>query len=503
MKKLVSVFLALLMVLGMMSFAAAEEPLVVTVLLNEFEMEVDFVAENNPVLDYIEEKTGVRLQITFAANSTYGDTLNTTLADKDMPMLIAATDARSPLIVNSARAGAFWDITDCVYDAENYPNLAAGDPQIYNNIAVDGRLYGLYRTRNFPRGGAYYRLDIAKEMGFDKEVKTIEDLTELANALNKYSEDTYALNMCEYTDGTIKYITILFGAPKDWGVDENGDIYPAHLSPAYLKGLNWLRDLYKAGGIDPNFAQISSSEWNNIERNNKAFMRFDCLDNAHRQQEWFEKNAGTTEQIFQTIGAIPQEDGVTITHWAQNDGFSGEILVTKAVKEEDLPKVMKFLDWCNSDEGITTLNLGVENVTYWVGEDGYRVDITQLPEAEYNEKSMAGKKYLHDMNQLNMGVSYHAVQPPAKESALRERFAKLNAELAQYAVLNPCYALESQTNIDYGAQLNPIISDAAVQYIANMIDEDGLRAAWATWADMGGTQMTAEYNAAYHAAMGK
>ena len=70
MKKLVSVFLALLMVLGMMSFAAAEEPLVVTVLLNEFEMEVDFVAENNPVLDYIEEKTGVRLQITYAANST-------------------------------------------------------------------------------------------------------------------------------------------------------------------------------------------------------------------------------------------------------------------------------------------------------------------------------------------------------------------------------------------------------------------------------------------------
>ena len=148
MKKLVSVLLALLLALGMMSFASADEPLVVTVLLPEFTMDVDFVAENNPVLDAIEEATGVRLQITWAPNENYGDILNTTMADKDLPMLIAATDARSPLIMNSARAGAFWDLTDYVSDAENYPNLALGDSQIYNNISVDGRVYGIYRTRN-------------------------------------------------------------------------------------------------------------------------------------------------------------------------------------------------------------------------------------------------------------------------------------------------------------------------------------------------------------------
>ena len=68
MKKLVSVLLALLLALGMMSFASADEPLVVTVLLPEFTMDVDFVAENNPILDAIEEATGVRLQITWAPN---------------------------------------------------------------------------------------------------------------------------------------------------------------------------------------------------------------------------------------------------------------------------------------------------------------------------------------------------------------------------------------------------------------------------------------------------
>ena len=500
MKKLVSVLLALLLALGMMSFASAEEPLVVTVLLPEFTMDVDFVAENNPVLNAIEEATGVRLQIIWAPNENYGDILNTTMADKDLPMLIAATDARSPLIMNSARAGAFWDLTDYVSDAENYPNLALGDSQIYNNISVDGRVYGIYRTRNYPRGGAYYRSDIAKQMGFDKEVKTIDDLTELAEALAKYSDDTYALNICSYTAGTISFITVAYGAPNNWGVDENGNIYPAHLSPAYLEGLNWLRHLYEIGGIDPNFAQISTNDWNDIERTNKAFMRFDCLDNAYRQQEWFENNVeGITDTIFEQVGPLAKADG-SITIWPQNPGFSGEILVTKAVKEENLEKVMKFLDWCNSDAGITMLNLGVENETYWVGEDGYRIDISKLPEDEYNEKSNAGKQYLHDLNQLNMGVSYHAVEPAMKLSVARQRFADLNVELAPYAVLDPCYPLVSQTNIDYGAQLSPIISDAAVQYIAGIIDEDGLRAAWADWAAQGGDAMTQEYTEAYHAA---
>ena len=50
MKKLVSLFLALGMVLSMASFASAEEPFVITVMLPDHNVDVDFVAENNPVL---------------------------------------------------------------------------------------------------------------------------------------------------------------------------------------------------------------------------------------------------------------------------------------------------------------------------------------------------------------------------------------------------------------------------------------------------------------------
>ena len=502
MKKLVSLFLALALVLSVMSFAVAEseEPFVITVLLPEFPADVDFVMEDNPVLKKIEECTGVKLEIQWGPNSTYSEIFNTTLADANPPMLVSATNARDPSVISSARGGTFWDLTEAVNDEEKYPYLFAGNHAIYDSISVDGHLYGIYRSRAFPRGGIYYRLDIAKEVGFDREVKTIEDLTELAEKLAGYSDDTYALNMCSYTDGTIKVITVAFGAPNTWGVDADGNIYPAHKDPAYLEGLNWLRHLYEIGGIDPNFAQISTSDWDNIERNNKAFMRFDCLDNAHRQQEWFENNAGATEQLVQSVGPVAKADG-SITVWPQNEGFAGEILVMKkAVSEEDLPKVLAFLNWCNSPEGQTIINAGLEGLTYDIDDEGFRY----VPDEKKDEYALNSQKYHNNVNQLGMGVPGNLETPKARvnrgATQLRQRYEDLNVELAPYAVLNPCAGLASQTQVDYGAQLDPIISDAAVQYIAGLISEDELRAAWQEWEDMGGAKMTQEYNEAYHAA---
>ena len=141
------------------------------------------------------------------------------------------------------------------------------------------------------------------------------------------------------------------------------------------------------------------------------------------------------------------------------------------------------------------------NLAYEVNEDGYRY----VPEDKTDEASNNSTMYLHDLNQLGMGVPGNLENPPAivnrGVTQLRERYNALNLELAPYAVSDPCFPFVSETAVAFGTQLNQIISDAAVQYIAGLIDEAGLQAAWEDWAAQGGDMMTEEYNAAYHAAL--
>ena len=100
MKKLLSLFLALVMVLSLASFAAAEEPFEISVLLPEFPADIDFVMENNPVLQAIQEKTGVKLNIQWGPNSTYGDILNTTLSDFSIAAQQAGSNACAASSIN-------------------------------------------------------------------------------------------------------------------------------------------------------------------------------------------------------------------------------------------------------------------------------------------------------------------------------------------------------------------------------------------------------------------
>ena len=67
MKKIVSLFLCLALMLSVMSFAAAEEDLTLNVMLPDFYSDSDWVTleDGNPVLQAIYEKTGVKLNITW------------------------------------------------------------------------------------------------------------------------------------------------------------------------------------------------------------------------------------------------------------------------------------------------------------------------------------------------------------------------------------------------------------------------------------------------------
>lgn len=487
MRKLLALLLSLALLCPLAAAAAEEAPFEITIMLPSFYSET-FQAENNPVVEAIEAATNTKLTINFIPNASYVELTGVTLADKDnMPMLMVIQGPQDSVTVNAARAGAFWDLTDLI---GNYEYLAAGSSIAYDNIKVDGHLYGVYRSRPLARNGIIYRSDIAAQLGFTEAPKTIDDLTKLAMAYAAMGTDKYALNMCKYVDGTIKIITVMFGAPNAWGIDGNDNIYPAHQDPAFMEGLNWLRDLYAAGGIDPDFMVIESGVWDDAMKNDEAFMKFDCLDGGYRLQEWFENNKGVTEDIFNLVPTVENAQGEKYI-WPTN-GFNGEVVITKAVKTEaDRDKCLAFLNYLNGPEGQTLINYGLKDVTWWTDEDGYRI-ATPADKDEYV------KTVQSSLNQLGMGVNGD-LTPPAKLSNLRKLYNSILAEYPPLAVGNPCFTYVSETATMFGSQLNTLLEDACVQYIANIIDEEELQALFQQWSDEGGAKMTEEYNAIYHA----
>ncbi len=503
MKKLVSLFLCLALVLSVMSFAAADD-MTLNVMLPDFYSDSDFVTleDGNQVLQAIYDATGVKLNITWVADSGYGEKTTLTLADsKNMPEVMVMQGVRDALMIKSARDGAFWDLTDFVADAENYPNLAAGAESVYDNIAIDGRLYGIYRARAYARAGIYYRNDYAAQVGYENEPANVEEFKDMCLKLAALDPNLYVFNMCKYVAGTIGIMTVMNGAPFQYGVDENGKIYPAFESPEFQEGLDFMRELYAAGGIDPDFMTIESGNWNDAERSDplKALMRLDCLDNGYRYEEWLEENKGTDPEkpVVSLLTALPDKNG-KIQIWPQNIGASGEIVVTKAVPEEKLPAVVKFLDWCCSAEGQTLLNCGVQDVTYWIHSDGYRYTYPE-GEAENSATYAATTNTIqHSLNQLGMNVNGD-LTPATAQTPLRAEYNQNLLDNAQYVIANPCYTFDSETNNLMGATLNQEVEDAQVQYIAGKIDLEGLKAVYADWYAQGGDMILEEYQAIYDA----
>ncbi len=244
---------------------------------------------------------------------------------------------------------------------------------------------------------------------------------------------------------------------------------------------------------------IESGNWNDAERaeNPKAFMRLDCIDNGYRYQEWLEQNLGYTDVVVGQISTLENDAG-KIQIWPQNTGASGEIVITKAVSADKLPRVLEFLNYLNGEVGQTLINCGIQDSTYWIHSDGYRYTYPEGEETNAATYDTYTHKVLHSLNQIGMNVNGD-LTPSTAQTPLRSEYNAFQVDNVKYVIANPCLTLESESYSLMGATLAKELEDAEVQYIANIIDEDGLRAAFDDWYANGGQDILDEYQVAYDA----
>ncbi|QCT04750.1 extracellular solute-binding protein family 1 [Paenibacillus algicola] len=451
-----------------------------------FEMSLLFHYETEPpkndseIMKIIEEYTNTNIDVQSVPSSTGAEKFNVTVASGNFPTAIK-TFYDVP-VVNAIKTGVFWEIGPYLKD---YPNLSAINSQVYDNMKVQGKIYGVPSVRDLARNTMTYRKDWLEKLGLP-EPTTVDEFYNMLKAFTTQDpdgngkDDTYGLieNNALFN---MDLITAYFGAPNQWGV-EDGKLIPSFQTEAYLEALQFYRKLFDEKIINQDFPITSRDNWFKLWDSGKAGTMRQVTSTALARERGAQKVDPNAKVDMVSLLEGPR--GTAIYSEAGNNGF---FLISKsAVKtEEELKKVLEFFDKLMDEEMSNLFYWGLEGETYTV-TDG---------KAQHTDKE-AFDRMLSPYTQLAVGKLIDNATPGVLQP-LEQQALDMNKENEAVALANPALTLDSETNTEKGAQLMKIIEDARIKFILGEIDEAGWQAAVDQWKKDGGQQIMDEFTAAY------
>lgn len=445
----------------------------------------------------LEEMTGKTLGITWVPNGAYGDKTNITLAGDDLPHIMVV-QGKTPGFVKNAQAGAFWDLTDKLKD---YPNLVTTLPAVQENSSINGKVYGVFRGRTPMRTAVILRQDWLDRLGLEVPTTT-EELYKVAKAFTEGDPNgdgkggTTGIVIPKWgaigTNSPYDVIEEWFGAGNRW-TERDGKLIPSFETPEFLEANKFVKKMVDEKLINADFATFDGAKWNDAFFNGKAGIIIDVDSRIGQLLTLFKQaNPDDFDKKVAFTGNLKGPDGKLYAH--PTDGYAGFLAVPKAsVKTEgELNAVLELLNTMNSKEVAVLMNNGIEGVNFKVVDGG------AAPIEPATAEITVIKADVQNFAQLGTSVKgnefYTPKQPSEYEQKVYDERTKVMAENLKSAVYNPAAAYVSATYVAKGAQLDNIIGDARIKYLAGQIDEAGLKDAIKLWNASGGTQIKEETN---------
>lgn len=457
-----------------------EGPITLSLMTSLSEPEVP--KPDSPPLLKLQEMTGAKLDVTWVPAKVYEDKLSATIASGELPQVILVTNNKAPHIVNAIRSGMFWELGPYFKD---YPNLSKLDKQIIANTSIDGKVYGVFRSREWllARGGITYRKDWLDNLGLSVP-KTTDELYQLFKAFTENDPDK---NGKKDTIGAAeqKSLVILntilpyFGAPNGWAV-EGGKFTPAFMTPEYLNALKFMKRLYDEKLINQDFAAPGQSIQDYMNKG-QAGLYFGVLDDISNKFNDLPKLFPQAK-----LSAFNRIAGPKGERTYASSGYNGVFMVPKtSVKTEaELKQVLGFLDKLVTEEMATFMRWGIEGRHFKMENGKPTILDVNLDTVEMQP--------LRQINASNMGKAKPGVFTPEYELSLQ-----LIEDNKKIAVTNPAEPLLSSTVVEKGSELNKIVDDARIKFIMGVLDEAGWKAEIEKWRKAGGDKVMEEYSAEY------
>lgn len=492
--KLVSLILSSVLLTGVLSACGSEKPTASSGTdSNEpypLSIAVSQGAEapqsGNEIQQALEKYTKTKLSFQWIPGSGYDDKINVMLAAGELPKLVRVS--YTPTMISAMQEDQFWEVGPYLKD---YKNLSAQPQVYYDNISVQGKIYGIPVYRNIARAAIHYRKDWFDAAGLSLP-KSLDDWYNVVKAVSdgdpdgNGKKDTYGLlldkNYNKEVYSTLTRISVAQGGVNKWGVDDQGNFTPEFMTDEFVNTMKLFKRFYDEKLINQDFAVTEASNNDKAYESGHVALRISG-GNAQSMLNNLVKVVPTAEM---DVAPLEGPGGIRVPG---ESGNAGMFVIPKSAvsSEEELKQILTFLDQLLDKDMVNLINKGIEGKHYKI-EGGFTVPLD--PDADLKEV----KPYRDTL--LNRGDAYN-MDKKMKTTDLAMKNTQIVADSEQYAVPNPALNLLSTTYAERGSELEQQITDAETKFIMGKIDEAGWQEAVEKWKKDGGDQLMEEYKAAY------
>lgn len=437
----------------------------------------------------IEKYTNAKLDIQWIPAAAFEDKKNIMIASNEMPKAFKLTYNATTL--NAIQSGLFWEIGPYLSE---YKNLSAANPMYYDNIKVDGKLYGLPLYRDIGRAGIIHRKDWFDALGLKAPV-TLDDWYNMMKTIAEQDpdkngqNDTYGFFMDRsYNDTALSNtfltrLSVSQGAPNKWGV-EDGKIVAEFMTKPYQDSMKLLRRLYAEKLINQDFSVVQTADADNKWNSGKVGIRINTVASAVATS--YDNVSKSVPDAVVDIVPYVGPSGNRVPAEPGNNGFF--VFPKSSVKDEaELKRLLGFFDQLLEPDMSTLLTRGIEG--------------------KHFEKTDDGKAKFKDLTLFNLEVKPYRDSLPSFEvtgtglplqlNELQAKGWKVVADNLPNVVPNVALTLNSMTYVERGAELDTMIRDAQTKYIMGKIDDAGWEAELERWKKAGGAKVMEEFTAEY------
>lgn len=458
--------------------------------------------QNSDMEQYWEDLFDVNLDVEWVNWEDYDQKLNTMIASGSLPDVVqinkeSAGEYYYPIFTQAIDSGLFVDLKPYLFDngngvAETNAVIKNWTDDFWEQATYSDGVYILPRSKSESgaNSGIQVRKDLMEKYGFETEPTTMEELKTFLIDLSKAASEgegkkIYGIEYAgdDFLHPTLKGYSIAFTGQTDWRINEAGEYEYIQLNEKYLDFLNWVKDLYDAGAIDPEFAL-----------NNKDTSKWKAGNSVSVMAQWYNWNQSadlTSNKIFdestpndyEAWCILPVKGPEAYTINPNYSDIDTAIAVNAQCPEDKIQKIMEVFN--GTEEAYPGYNdvmfYGVQDLHYTLLEDGTK-DTTDEKFKKARQDGYVGgwnQVFLKtDADQIKDKFMRDGAKRASDENIARAEEIKtfIYDDLEKTGMVNEKHNLQSVTYNTQWSVLTDDLNTMCTQYIMGQIGESEWKA---------------------------